>query len=246
MQTNLKTLIRALKYCDGLTGLAYVRASLGRRRRVVRVRVRGCDLRVRTGTPDLGVAVSVFIKGEYESLQAENVERIVDAGANMGASTAYFARRFPDARIVAIEMEPENAALLRENVRGFANVSVVEAALDAEIGQTEIVDRGSSVGFTMAEAGAEGRATGQTVRRVTLDEVMREHGLERIDLLKVDVEGAEARIFARPGTWADVTGMLAVELHERFRPGCREAFDALVSKWSRVEHLGKEKFLAVR
>ena len=54
---------------------------------------------------------------------------VVDAGANIGLSTVFFANKFPQAKIVAIEPEPSNFAMLRDNVAPYPNVTPVQAAL---------------------------------------------------------------------------------------------------------------------
>jgi len=51
------------------------------------------------------------------------------------------------------------------------------------------------------------------VNRVTIPEIMRTHGLERIDLLKMDIEGAEEEMFASDFSWLDDVDVLLVELH---------------------------------
>ena len=54
---------------------------------------------------------------------------------------------------------------------------------------------------------------------------MRECGFEKIDLLKLDVEGAEREIFdADDLDWMSITHAIMIELHDRFRPGCEAAF----------------------
>lgn len=61
------------------------------------------------------------------------------------------------------------------------------------------------------------------VRGITVEELMREHGLESIDLLKVDIEGAEKEIFEKCSPWIDRVRAIAVEVHERFKEGCAES-----------------------
>jgi FkbM family methyltransferase len=57
---------------------------------------------------------------------------IVDAGANVGFTTLFFASQYPHARIIAIEPSPRSVELLRMNVAGLPNVTIVEAALWAK------------------------------------------------------------------------------------------------------------------
>ena len=59
----------------------------------------------------------------------------------------------------------------------------------------------------------------RSVRAVTMDTVMRETGIDSIDLLKVDIEGAEIEIF-KSCPWIRKVRVLTIELHDRLRPGC--------------------------
>jgi hypothetical protein len=57
-----------------------------------------------------------------------------------------------------------------------------------------------------------------TVTARTIDAIMSMIGIERIDLLKVDIEGAEAELFANPRAWIDRVGVLAIEFHDELQP----------------------------
>ena len=60
---------------------------------------------------------------------------------------------------------------------------------------------------------------------LTVSAIMSECDFERIDLLKLDIEGAEREIFdASDLDWMNRTNAIMIELHDRFRPGCEAAF----------------------
>jgi hypothetical protein len=59
---------------------------------------------------------------------------------------------------------------------------------------------------------------------MTVDTIMREHGIDHIDVLKVDIEGAEREVFRDPSSWIDKVDTLIVELHERLKLGCNRSF----------------------
>ena len=62
---------------------------------------------------------------------------IVDAGANVGAASIWFSTQFPEAHILAIEPNWENAELCRLNTRGRPNVKMIEAAIGSEPGTSQ-------------------------------------------------------------------------------------------------------------
>lgn len=124
----------------------------------------------------------------------------VDAGANMGVLTVLGAQIVgPQGRVVAIEMMPGTAEALRANLaaNNFDWVRVVELALSDAAGRE--VEAVMPVGFTghasiVERARSAGRVLEARVVTTTLDDVTRD--LPRLDVLKVDLEGAEALAFA--------------------------------------------------
>src|SRR5262245_9783341 len=69
---------------------------------------------VRRGSSDLSVFDQIFIQREYACLDdLTGVRLIIDCGANVGYSSAYLLSRHPNSRIIAVESDPENFAMLR-------------------------------------------------------------------------------------------------------------------------------------
>ena len=119
----------------------------------------------------------------------------IDVGANVGLFTLKGARLVgPSGRVLALEPSSIAFAELLDNLslNAFENVTPIMAAASTEdgTGQLNHVDLGGDPqAFSLVNAGnARG---GETVRTVRLDTLAAEHGLARIDLVKIDVEGAE-------------------------------------------------------
>src|SRR5262245_54333406 len=74
---------------------------------------------IRLRTTDGAVFHKVFIENEYDLALAQDPSIIVDAGANVGMTAVYFALRYPNARIIAIEPESENFGILKSNAKRF-------------------------------------------------------------------------------------------------------------------------------
>lgn len=159
------------------------------------VEVRGVGrFRLRARTDDLwhvAPAREVAVIGAIrERLKAGDT--FVDAGANIGFYTVMAAHIVgPSGRVVAFEMMPDTAAVLRRHVElnGLANVTIVERAL-ADVADETVeahVEEGK-FGQASISAGKPGRLI--SVRTTTLDEVLGETG--EIAVLKMDIEGAEA------------------------------------------------------
>ena len=124
----------------------------------------------------------------------------LDIGGNKGDFALFAAALVgPAGRVVCFEPHPENACWVRKSVElnDFDNLTVEEVALSDHDGEAELNIGGKS-GQHSFEARRRNRGS-VTVRTVTLDQYLAEAGLERIDALKIDVEGAEDLVVAGAG-----------------------------------------------
>ncbi len=174
---------------------------------------------------DLKVFQQVFIDGQYD-LQTTNEPRlIVDAGAHVGCATVFFAKKFPNCTILAIEPEASNFALLCRNLADYSNVTPIKAALWHKPAVLSTVNPDAeSWSFQMQQASPNECCA---VLGLTLEEILTWCGTSNIDILKLDIEGAEKEIFAaaHSGEWINCVNEMVVELHDRIVPGCTEALE---------------------
>jgi FkbM family methyltransferase len=131
-----------------------------------------------------------------DNLSAGNV--FVDIGANVGYFTLLAAQRVGDeGRVLCIEPNPSVAGQLRENVErsGLFNVTVVQAACSHTVGPRVLYLSGiSNTGRSSLSAENVDGAECVKVHCVTADGLVQDHGLLRIDVVKIDVEGAEFEV----------------------------------------------------
>jgi FkbM family methyltransferase len=178
-------------------------------------------VRARRGSSDVFVFDQIFVDREYRCLEGmENVRTIVDAGANVGYSSAWLLSRFPDANVVAIEPDPRNFDLLARNLAPFGNrAALFRGALWS--GDTTL-DFGDAF---RAEGDEWARQVG--VAAVSMPTLIERYGLETIDILKIDIEGAETAVFNAPDlSWMDRVGAIVIELHG---PECEAALGRAIA-----------------
>ena len=125
---------------------------------------------------------------------------VLDIGANRGNYTSFFARKVgPKGRVYAFEPVPETCDELRIRCLNLDNVCVYQVGLSDVCGPATIHIPGNDFAQASLEIQTDGSwAKGDMVRHIaidlrTLDSWVREVGLERIDFIKIDVEGAEMR-----------------------------------------------------
>jgi len=185
------------------------------------------DLWLRTYGGDLFVFHEVFLDGCYQVPAAwgRDVRTVVDLGANVGFTTLYFAKSFPNARFVCVEPDPHNACVLRRNVSWLGGrVRVLEGAVSDQAGEALFDSSEYSWGGKLLQ---QGHGTGRAVRCFTMDEIIDACDLDAIDVLKVDIEGAEEQLFRARHEWLSRVKLIVIELHggysiERFQQDVAE------------------------
>lgn len=122
-------------------------------------------------------------------------DTFVDAGANFGLFSMYAAKTVgPTGRVLAIEPNPLLVGRLQFNVdaNGFSHVSVVPVALGAEMG-TATLHIPSTEQDRASLLQVRGQDATRSVAVAPLGAILAEHGVNKIDLLKIDIEGYEDR-----------------------------------------------------
>ncbi len=62
------------------------------------------------------------------------------------------------------------------------------------------------------------------VNGITVDKIMKDFNLKKIDILKIDIEGAEKEVFQDTSFWIKKVNSIVIELHEDLKPGCSRSF----------------------
>jgi FkbM family methyltransferase len=205
--------------------------------RPIRLRARTAryELVCRPGTSDLNSFAQVFVRREYAPLDnIVAVDLIVDCGAYIGLASAYFLSRFPSGHLIAVEPDEGNFAVLQENLRPFApRVTLLHAAIwshptDLVIDDTPFRDARE---WTRHVRQPREQET-PTIPAFDIATILKESDFDRISLLKIDIEGAEAIIFASEQNleWLDQVDNMVVELHDDSPFGAaREVFERAIA-----------------
>jgi FkbM family methyltransferase len=185
----------------------------------VRPKGTSANVLIRRNSSDIDVFCQIFIQAEYGSLlDLREVDLVIDAGANVGYSSVYFLANFPSCHIVAIEPDPANFAALKENLAPYgARAILLNCGIWAKPARLAIE----------ASLYRDGREWTRQVREcapgeqgditaITIAEILQQSGRERLSLLKMDIEGAEAVVFADQASqdWLARTDAIAIELHD--------------------------------
>ena len=158
----------------------------------------------RVNPRDFGVTLELHSTGTYEPftrglcLDALAPGMVfLDIGAHVGLYTLPAADRVgPEGQVVAFEPHPSNRNLLLENLERnkIGNVTVVPAAVSDTTGQLELQVSPFNTGDHRLYRRDGGRTKTVTVEVVSIDDWLETSGIEKVDMIKMDVQGAEANV----------------------------------------------------
>ena len=194
------------------------------------VKWKGRHFHIRKHSTDFQVFRSVIVFGQYNisRINNNNVKTIVDLGSNIGFSVLHFKAKFPDAHIIAVEPEKHNYDHLVKNVSHHKNIDCLQNAIWYSKKNLGIFDSGlGEYGFRVVEGNQ--KLVGN-VDAITMDDIIARYNLKTIDILKIDIEGAEKDLFTyNYESWLPKVRCIVIELHDSFLPGCATAFFKAIS-----------------
>jgi FkbM family methyltransferase len=200
----------------------------------IRLPVRGLEepVLLRRDTSDIDVFEDVFLDGAYSAPQLSHVRSIVDCGANVGLASLYFLRAYPAARIVAVEPDPENVTAARKNLAAYHNrATLLAAAVWPSTGAVTVHRGDYRDGRHWSSQVSIDATKGERVRAITIDEILDTHGIAQLDILKIDIEGAEKALFQGNTEFLNRTRCILIELHDDDVPGCAAAFYSAIKPY---------------
>jgi len=191
------------------------------RGKLLSLHARDCPypVRARYGSSDLDSFHQIFIQREYACLDTRATPRlIVDCGANVGYASLYYLNRYPRSQVIAIEPDEENFALCKKNLAPYRNrVVLMRSAVWSHPAGLRVIRGQYRDGREWATQVREcDNGESPDVYAVTVSEVLQDSRYPCIDILKIDIEGAEKVVFStNVHRWLRKTRNMVVELHDK-------------------------------
>jgi FkbM family methyltransferase len=195
------------------------------------------------GSSDMQVFDQIFIFQEYSCLRELNPTLVLDLGANVGFSTAYFLNIFPKARVVAVEPDERNFAVCESNLAPYGDrVLLLHGAVWSRTARLRLLKGAFGDGRewatqVVADSPAE-EGTSADVQAWDVLSLIDMSGGNTVDLLKVDIERAELSVFGESaGFWLPKVRNICIELHGS---DCEEVFFAALKDFDyELGHAGE-------
>jgi FkbM family methyltransferase len=171
---------------------------------------------------DLSVYNQIFISEEYRIVKEilistkKDKYKIIDAGANVGYTSLYFALDL-NTEIIAIEPSLKNVAVLNKNIELNQLKNRIEVRSNAlSSNSTNKYNTNNNFRDGLDWSTTTVLDPNGEINSITINELLLEKKWEIIDLLKIDIEGAESEIFRSEVEFLKNTRIIAIEVHEEF------------------------------
>jgi FkbM family methyltransferase len=200
---------------------------------------------IRKNTSDHYVFRDIFLLNEFKLPIEIKPKFIVDTGAYIGLSTLYYAKKYPDAQIVAVEPELSNFETLSTNTEINSKISRINAGIWSKNTKLKIVNFNTEKwAFSVTETDDSDI---NAIQAITIDEILLNSGFDEIDILKIDIEGSEMEIFSKNcDNWLKKVKIIVLELHDRLVPGCSDSVYGAIKKEDWFEFKKGEKVIFIR
>jgi FkbM family methyltransferase len=192
--------------------------------RVLKIKIRQLDRTVciRGKTSDR-LAIGNLALG-YPHVRIADIKTIIDAGANIGDSSLALAAMYPEARVLSLEPNEQTFEILTRNIQSHPRISAAKLALWSHCTTVKIKNPASSALDSSVSEEKDGR-----VQAYEIPALLNLQKWAAVDLLKLDIEGAEREVFrAKDLNWVHTLKVMIVETHDHLSPGAtRQIFLAM-------------------
>ena len=220
MATSLKKITKMLRrYAMLLISTPYLITS----------QLKGKPLYLRMFSSDINVFYHTFVEKEYKlPFTLKKITSIIDAGANVGLTSVLFAQKYPDAQIIAVEPEAENFKQLSKNIAKYKKIKAIKRGVWSNDSYLQISNPyNQNWSFITKEVD---KNSNYDIEAISIKTLIKTNNIKVIDLLKVDIEGAEKELFSKNlEDWLPYTRYIVIEIHG---PDCMKIFKNAMDEYN--------------
>lgn len=170
------------------------------------------SIKMRTYAGDIDIFYEIFWRKAYSLPLGiiKNPKIIVDLGAHIGLTSIFYSLNYPKSKIYAVEASKKNFSLLDFNIKNFENIISICKAIFTYDGK---------INFSNNEPLAYNnkiKNSGTPVECITMNSLMAQNEIEKIDLLKIDIEGTEIELLSKDNLWLYKVDNIIIELHRPY------------------------------
>lgn len=170
---------------------------------------------LRTHTGDINVFYEVFWENIYTHPQVEweKINTVVDLGAHVGLASIFFLSRQPATTVYSVEADKDNFTILEKNLRSDdlkRRSFVINAAISDSNGKVFLQKQRQSYNSAVSK-----QPTEWEIESLNIERLIDEYEIEKIDLLKIDIEGWEIVLLQGDTSWLKRVRYIVMECHSQ-------------------------------
>lgn len=178
------------------------------------------NIYLRNRTYDTNIFYQIFIEEELEMKYNGRINNILDLGANIGLSTLFFLRKYPETSIISVEPDLNNFKVLERNTCNYGNVKRLNSGIYGKNCTLYLVDIGEGEASYRVLEFSNGYRIINEVNCIDISTLKLRYGIGQLDIIKMDIEGSESScLIANSHDWLNQTKYLLVEIHDGLIPG---------------------------
>ncbi|MEO7310306.1 MAG: FkbM family methyltransferase [Chitinophagaceae bacterium] len=223
----------------------FLKMAAGRDEVQVKIDGYAQTIHLRKRTADIEVFDQIFISKGYDMSLPFSVKRIVDCGANIGLAAIFLNAKHKGSHVVMIEPEDKNFSMCLKNIDSSTAFTALKKGLWKNNCYLKITDsEDESWAFKIEETLDPREAM---VEAITIDEIMARMKWDEIDILKIDIEGAEKSVFEGDiDRWLPKVKSIFIELHDNLQPGTSDLFFGVMKKYGFSFTKNRENWICIR
>lgn len=166
---------------------------------------------LRPGTSDAHTVINNIIRKEYDHVQPPDQPTwMIDAGAYIGDTSAYFLSKYPNLKVISLEPGLPSHQMAEMNLAAYGDrVVLLRKGLYSNDGSAFF--SGDNTGASISDAGFQ-------IDCISIPSLIRQYSVPRVNILKMDIEGAEEEVFlSEPREWLKKVDLLIIEIHGSHR-----------------------------
>ncbi|WP_304143165.1 MULTISPECIES: FkbM family methyltransferase [Mesoflavibacter] len=173
----------------------------------------------RKDTKDYETFEEIFISKIYNLELTFKPITIIDAGANTGFASLFFKFKYPLSEIVALEIDKGNLKMINKNLNNHKRIEIINKGLYNKSSFFKVENPYNATNsFVIKEVN---KNESFDIESITIDKILEHKKWNTIDILKIDIEGAEKELFEKNyENWLPKVKVIFIETHDRMKRNC--------------------------
>lgn len=210
-----RNLLKTFNFIDSFIIVSAIKLNFSK----IFLPVKNVSFFIRKNTKDKETFKEIFNSKIYQCKLPIIPKTIIDAGANVGFASIFFKSKYKNSEILALEIETENCTYFEKNMKKFENIELLQKGLYNKKVKLIIEDPFNATNsYIIKEVNDHEK---YMLESITIDDILAYKKWDTIDLLKIDIEGAEKNVFeSNYENWLPKTKIIMIETHDRIISKC--------------------------